>query len=793
MKRIIAGLLSLVLLLTSFTGVAVAEVKLPYEYAPVTFFLNGQDLEDQFRQWAYETVTMYQNEYIRRTPYRYYDEYEHFSDYKRMFDYVLGIRKSNVTGNTTGEIKYAEPNLTEEQDKELIIGAIIGSLKERKEKDPNYIEKYYALSAKQRRHYTLQPNGEWKEDTVLKETGKQSGKEVWEQLANTATDTLNVVINTANELVKLDLPPVGTDYDFVKILTDYATDEIKEITKLCIESGKTACENEIKKYMAEEIAAVSLEAKAADMACIKEIYLNHEGENEKVTEAAKAIYDYYNDEKSDKDILNQIDVTDADVQDVLNRFEIQLERTIDTEDIVVKFIADTVKKAIGELFDNVDKAIEIAKENKIEIKEKKPLVLFPYKYPDEDEYSKFEKNTYEAVKEFLKNASGVLIDDAYTKWQKNKDIDFASRIGANVELDNNAENELSVILKPLEKIDFTKYILSFGNELNISEIKKRNPKTTAELIDKVICIIMYYAIDTYGKDAFQKVIAAYINSNEKEKELEKINKEIGGAICKSIGKIIGDVSTTIIQYNDGQILKMLFEEGVMHQGELWISMQTEGIMEKIIGQIPAVGAIVVASKVSDRAVTVGEDITKLAIAIHSWVSGEDEMSYLAQKVVYASSISEPRHQKVNESYPPDFLKKASIQEIWEVVSNMRMGANYDLQAAEAYNTVSLHIYESKSGTNFAKFLRGELHMFNMFASISNQKDWKDKLAAVFGVERVTDEIYQNVTGWYGVLNAYEAKEFVDEIYNMQRKINEGWNDEWLKLPGIDETTIISGQ
>ena len=84
-------------------------------------------------------------------------------------------------------------------------------------------------------------------------------------------------------------------------------------------------------------------------------------------------------------------------------------------------------------------------------------------------------------------------------------------------------------------------------------------------------------------------------------------------------------------------------------------------------------------------------------------------------------------------------------------------------------------------------------MFNMFASISNQKDWKDKLAAVFGVERVTDEIYQNVTGWYGVLNAYEAKEFVDEIYNMQRKINEGWNDEWLKLPGIDETTIISGQ
>lgn len=136
-------------------------------------------------------------------------------------------------------------------------------------------------------------------------------------------------------------------------------------------------------------------------------------------------------------------------------------------------------------------------------------------------------------------------------------------------------------------------------------------------------------------------------------------------------------------------------------------------MEKIIGQIPAVGAIVVASKVSDRAVTVGEDITKLAIAIHSWVSGEDEMSYLAQKVVYASSISEPRHQKVNESYPPDFLKKASIQEIWEVVSNMRMGTNYDLQAAEAYNTVSLHIYESKSGTNFAKFLRGELHMFKI--------------------------------------------------------------------------------
>ena len=463
MKRIIAGLLSLVLLLTSFTGVAAAEVKLPYEYAPVTFFLNGQDLEDQFRQWAYETVTMYQNEYIRRTPYRYYDEYEHFSNYKRMFDYVLGIRKSNVTGNTTGEIKYAEPNLTEEQDKELIIGAIIGSLKERKEKDPNYIEKYYALSAKQRRHYTLQPNGEWKEDTVLKETGKQSGKEVWEQLANTATDTLNVAINTVNELVKLDLPPVGTDYDFVKILTYYVTDEIKEITKLCIESGKTACENEIKKYMAEEIAAVSLKAKAADMACIKEIYLNHEGENEKVTKAAKAIYDYYNDEKSDKDILNQIDVTDADVQDVLNRFEIQLERTIDTEDIVVKFIADTVKKAFGELLDYVDygklkdyvdKAKEIAKEKKIKIKGKKPF-MFPYKYPDKDKYSKFGEITYGAVKEFLKNAVGVLIDDAYTNWQKYKDIDFASRIGANVELVNNAENEFSVISKSLEEIDFT--------------------------------------------------------------------------------------------------------------------------------------------------------------------------------------------------------------------------------------------------------------------------------------------------------------------------------------------------
>ena len=68
MKRIIAGLLSLVLLLTSFTGVAVAEVKLPYEYAPVTFFLNGQDLEDQFRQWAYETVKKYKSGYIDQRP-----------------------------------------------------------------------------------------------------------------------------------------------------------------------------------------------------------------------------------------------------------------------------------------------------------------------------------------------------------------------------------------------------------------------------------------------------------------------------------------------------------------------------------------------------------------------------------------------------------------------------------------------------------------------------------------------------------------------------------------------------
>lgn len=775
MKRIIAGLLSLVLLLTSFTGVAVAEVKLPYEYASVTFFLNGQDLEDQFRQWAYETVKKYKSGYIDQKPFSMYEEYDRFSNAKRVFD------------NMKEEIQYNGNTMDDEDKRSLYIEAILGSIREKKANDPDYLEKYYALSAKDRKKYVLQ-DGEWQECENLELIRKKRAADIQEQIINTATEGAKLFLDAYKETKKITMPDVKKGFDWAKFMEKIAYDSVKEITKEIFDNIKTECDNSMKKYLAEEIATTMVQVKAADMACLKAIYLDQEYDKKEVVEVARQLYDYYlahQDEELDTAKTKGKEILEEQEADILKDFDLQLERTMSTGDFAADIFRTVLKNVIDTILDEGYKTLTKNGEN-----------------PGEKMAAK-DKTLVKVTVDSFKAIGEASVDMLYQNWQNQEDIDFMESQGgyANEEDHTNDiaafETIVDQFLKIAHETDFfSDANMYFGNDIKSLTDKNNPPKTMKELCRRVIGIFLIHVTDFRGgiyKNWVHEVLEneykiARVTGKEEKQALKKRQELLDEIIkeddfVKVAGEMVTgtlkDCATVCSQFLGEQIGDMCIEVDKLNNVYRKTS-NTSAIVDKLKSDIKnskfaqkIANVVSVVGKLAVDAWNVGNDIVKMSESIADGINGEDEISFLAQGIVYSNELTLIPRKQVRECNEELFLSKKdmTVEEVWMCAANMLNGIKQDAVTAERYQNVSIKVYDKKAGGNtaFAKYLRG---------------DWR----GAWGI-KISQKPYTNILGSDNVLTPQNAKNFRDAILTWGDIVWKDWDDAWLILTGIDQSRI----
>ena len=777
MKRIIAGLLSLVLLLTSFTGVAVAEVKLPYEYAPVTFFLNGQDLEDQFRQWAYETVKKYKSGYIDQRPFSVYEEYDRFSNAKKVFD------------NMKEEIQYNSNTMDDEDKRSLYIEAILGSLREKKANDPDYLEKYYALSAKDRKKYVLQ-DGEWQECENLELIRKNRAADIQQQIISTATEGAKLFLDAYKETKRITMPDAKKGFDWAEFMEKIAYDSVKEITKEIFDNIKTECDNSMKKYLAEEIATTMVQVKAADMACLKAIYLDQEYDKKEVVEVARQLYDYYlahQDEELDTAKTKGKEISEEQEKDILKDFDLQLERTMSSGDFAADIFRTVLKDVIDTILDEGYKTLTKNGENS------------GGKMADKDKT--LVKVAFDSFKEIGKTS----VDMLYQNWQNQEDMDFMESQGGYVNEEDHTndiaafETIVDQFLEIAHKTDFFSYAnMYFGNDIKSLTDKDNPPQTMEELCKRMIGIFAIHVTDwgagkIYGnwvnevwenenkiakgvtgkeKEQALKKRQELLNEIIKEEDLWETSREMFLETFKDCATVISQYLGTVIKEIDVEIDKLnsayrKSDDTLTAVDKLKNAMKNNVVAWKIMN----VASVV--AKLAEDAIDVGKDIVKMSESIADGINGEDEISFLAQGVVYSNELTLIPRERVRECNEELFLSKkdTTVEQVWACAANMLNGIKQDAITAERYQNVSIKAYDKKAGGNtaFAKYLRG---------------DWR----GAWGI-KISQKPYTNILGSDNVLTPQNAKNFRDTILTWGDIVWKDWNDAWLTLPGIDQSEI----
>ena len=741
MKRIIAGLLSLVLLLTSFTGVAAAEVKLPYEYAPVTFFLNGQDLEDQFRQWAYEKVSTFREIYILASKPAFYDEYGKLARYKRDWYDLMAGEVKNIFGVTIVETEHTSATMTEDEKDESTLLAIIGTLEQYKKTDKNYMKKYLSMSKKERRRFVLNEDGKWEEDVWLKETQIQSDNKAALDSLMAVISVGDLAIETARAKKKVEDTVSGVSdsakkIDIGKILTDAAVAASQEIVDTAKTNLEKATHNSVKKWIAQQAMDALSDVRYADMEVLKEIYISDHSMDERKRNAAQKLYDFYDSTAYEEQMKT---ICDEVTPEILASFNLELEKQLNSAEFIIKtamdFLKDMAGGYIGALEKNIDKDPERTQGQKVVLK----TLL--------DTAKATLNQVFDNIGENWKKTGKIDV----TEWGKIAEDEVGSYISA---------ASISKIAKEFNLVEIAKDV---ADSTSVSELKKWMKETKKPLSHRILGIIVYDLFLQSMEDTVDYTIDELLDiidrenreittgvKNEKDSDYTKLNN----SIRKNARQTLADIVDVVVQYyatHPADAVKVADKIGLETK---------QNDVKKLLSTVAESTEIV--AGVAEKAWKVGENIVVAAYSIRQAGSGEDGISLLAQNLLEQYNLRDSSDLYIRSSVPEFILDKdkMSVKEVWKLVANMKNLLKVDMIGTSIYMNIAI---KNETGdyknTYFMKWLRGEKAL------------------------KVKTE-YINILGKQGLLDYKTSTDIYNSAVGMSVYYNDGWNDAWLEIPGV---------
>lgn len=782
MKRIVAGLLACVLLLTVMANTAFAAVRLPYTYGPVQIVLGDKNVTDEmaFREWAYEKLFEYSNEYLEReTPsFELYDEYYKLASYKSWFDDVFG-KETNVFGDVIRSIEYTSETMTEEQMDEMYLKVMLDTLTEMKQVNPNFVSEYLAKSDEERKIYTLGVDGKWQENDMLAAADEKAEADFANEMTVLIADSLDLAITTA---VSYNMPSKG---DIINSITSVVTDAMKEIAKTTTDNFKTKAENQVKKYLAEQMVNTLMDVKAADIACLKEVYLSGKyADDERMVKTAQKIIDYYQSDAMKQALLNKgKEVADEQITEALNSIGLELQAELETLDIVIISAMDIVRLALMETLEQILSNINdgTLTRNGVVHKDdqKKPL-------------TQVEQGWNGFIMSFLETMVNTICDKIEENWIETGTFDVA----AGFKYD---EEDFGKLLK---EVNFFRIItdnatlkMARDNMNKAGDLEARNKLSAAEqakeieagLLGRLVYVLVYYTM----LELPENMIDDLIEQNTQTDYTENMMKSLGDnlmPLLKDMFLVAGDYLleqekneqyaaieeekkqklNEIKKARENKQIRKNASENMMtevrHSANSKLSKLKEELKEKS-------KAIEIVANVAGTAWDVGGDIVDMNYAALDYLNGEDGMSLLAQEVVTAKELSQPLTWDILRSgwYNAKDPEKMSVSEVWSLVSKMKQSIAYDVSGSNAYYNVDLQGSDQRKNTDFMKLLNGKgIFRYNIFK---------------FQAGNITYD-YENVYGNRGLVTLDQALNIRNAIIDWKDYLNEGWKDEWLLLPGI---------
>lgn len=785
MKRIIAGLLSLVLLLTSFTGVAVAEVKLPYEYAPVTFFLNGRDIDGQFRQWAYEKLKVFRKEYLEQS--KAFDEYIRLSRYKKWYDEMIG-NQENKFGEEIRKVQYTSHVITDEQKEMLYLRAMVDTLQTYRKLDPSYVSDYLeSLRESNRELWRPESNAGdpvtdeelqhsfalddsfqlWEADgtlqvnNYLKLVETKANADLNEKLINIVTEAISLSLETAieyyNTLLKSKMGELSkkqkTLTEVEEVFWSIGKQTMENWIGLVKENVQRKAENIIRAEVVYDCTAVLFAAREADIATIKRLYLTSDNDDALKKKVAQELYDYYNSDVF-KDALQSGAEAYGDelVTKAMAELNLQLDPVLDKvigEIVGKQFIQVTVDEMIDKVCSKIDKDKDFGdNRNGISAVLKLFKALFDLRIDFSVELMK-ETGRTDVGMEDAQLISMLTTGKYKITDQNGKEVE--KNLYESEEVKNFVNELAGVVFDEIRKGDLA---LEKRKE-HLEDLKKSSeqivPNSEVFLWDKIKDIVIIELIEKITPEStFNVLVDDYIG---KEDTIQ--NKEIMQTIANEILSIISDVIPDIMEAVGTYLImnEISKVQGIVVQG---VEMVVEGAFKKLLTGLG--NALKIVANIAQDAWNIGGNIVKTVYEIHDYENGEDLISYLAELVVVQADLRTQmvRRTVYNMGSLEDILdkNKMSLAEVVNRVSAMQWTMKYDMGGARAYmNVVQSSLTTKMRNSIFMYIINGNKYSVDGYA-------YK----------------YTNAKGQIGLLDYVSAYNIWNEIVTMNEKLNQGFSE-----------------
>lgn len=756
MRRFLAVLLCVTLFAGMVPAGALADTLL-YEYPSVNAYLapnNVKTMEYELRRWAAEKLPNYVSGYLSRDLlYRLYDEYYHLATYKKWFDDTFGEEK-NLLGKTVREIEYTSQTMTEEQYDELYLIAMLDTLKTMKKTDPDFMEKYLQLSDKQKRTYTLSVDGTWENNVFLEETDKKAKLDAANAWANLACDGIDLVAASSQACLlaagnKEASKTAGTAEKIISIASSVA----KGIAETITDSLKANAENEMRKYVLNTAVTNVMNAKEADIACLKTVYLSKDCKDDRAKKAAAKIVNLYKS-LGPQSIASEIDEK-KQIEEAEKAFGMEVQEELESSEIVMLCTIDAVcslLKQLPEIISLVQKDGE-GKKNQSDNKEG---VKSNAKKDDQNEEDEIDDNSdifktlYDMIEKFIDKINEHWKEECIKEGKLMISFDSIFRL---------SEKDLNEILKECNMFDVLTDVMS------VKDARKMFMDSGLSLEIRIISLYTYYATFELQEGYIDNVLDSKTNASERK----TANDLMLASIKKNIVPFLKDALNICLDYKIGNLKNSLKIDSSTTQK---LNENVKEAINKKIGKLEKVEeAIDIMEKVGKKAWQFGEDIVQIYSKQRDSSTGEDGMSELAQQVKVLRDLSNPLHLEVLGAGATSARimdeSAISVLQILRWCDDMKTALKHDGDGATNYFNIIVQSEGERKDTDFVKLLKGKgimRHTLLKFDSITYD--------------------YFNIDKTRGLLTKDRADAVRDLIVDWYDKMNEGWKEEWRLLPAL---------
>ena len=760
MKRILSSVLVMLLLFTATVPAVGEGTQLSINYAPVEFLLfNLDDIQMEemaFREWAYEKLNRYYDEYLGRKPFKLHDEYYKLATYTDFFGRMFG-KEVNDFGITKREIEYTKETMTEEQMDQLYLELMLNTLSEMKKTQPNYMEKYLSLSKKERRVYTLSVGGEWEENEYLAEVDAKSKEDMVNELANCAADIGDLLISTGITYAAPDCSDIASS------VTKIATEAVKTLAERATENAKAKAENSIKRYLTQRIVNTMMDAKAADVACMKEVYLSGNCTDERAVSTAQKLVAYYESEAVKNNLITEGEaLADKHIKEVMDSFGMELKAELEGSEIMIMTVMDVVRSSLSEVLDAYTKNVQ---------KEAPGTLNAGFTQTFIDLFNKLIESVCNNIQEDWIETGAFHFDKGFIFDKEDWNGFFK-------------ESNIFDILTDTGTLENARESMKAKT---IDHVKTMQ----VGLGGRVLYVLAYYMVLELPEGAIDDLIDRTTKENYKEEMVNSLFNNLLPLLkdeCAVIGDYLKDSIAVAHSEQQNELTKMRKEnkaagKNVTQKQQEELNKSVEGRVESLEKVADDIECVEMVLDLAEKAWNVGSDIAKAYTETADSLKGEDGINYLAQGTVMAKKLSYSLKLDLLGGRTQYYLAmdedKITIAELWSYVAKMWEMAAVDVCGSTSYYNVDLAGRDTRKNTDFMKLLNGkEIFRYSILHFQSETIEYD----------------YQNVYGTVGLLELEDANNMRNNIADWKDWVHEGWKDEWLLLRGVsqyEETDIYT--